>query len=83
MSVNFTQVLPCACTLVAKFRVKGKSRNAEGGQFVTGIPFTVATAGAEFQNKRYGKGLRLHNSRIKEGRLCGMTCTVCGTMKAA
>jgi hypothetical protein len=33
----------------------------------------------EYQDKKYGKNLRLHNSTIKEGG--GWRCTVCGAVK--
>lgn len=34
--------------------------------------------GAEFQEKTYGKGMRLHNEKLV-GK--GSKCTVCGTIK--
>jgi len=32
-----------------------------------------------FQDKKYGKGMRVHNKYIKEGG--GYRCTVCGSQK--
>jgi len=78
-----TVVLPCKCLGVARIRVKGKSRNLEGGQYATNIPIHTRNIGAENQDKAHGKGMRLHNVRVKDGRVVGNTCTVCGDMKAA
>ena len=32
----------------------------------------------EYQDKRYGKGMRLHNETVKDK---GWRCTVCGNVK--
>jgi len=36
------------------------------------------TQGAKFQDKKYGKGKRVHNERKKKGE---SRCTVCGVVK--
>lgn len=36
---------------------------------------------SEFQDKEHGKGMRIHNRRIKDGKPKGWTCTVCGEKK--
>jgi hypothetical protein len=35
----------------------------------------------EFQDKQYGKDMRVHNTCEKGGRVVGSRCTVCGTKK--
>lgn len=36
-----------------------------------------------FQDEKYGKGLRVHNRRKKDGKEGGWRCTVCGTTRQA
>ena len=38
---------------------------------------------SEFQDKRYGKGRRLHNRCKKDNSMTGWRCTVCGVKKGA
>jgi len=39
------------------------------------------TCSHEYQDSRYGKGNRVHNPRIKDGKLRGWCCTVCAGVK--
>lgn len=74
-----TKVLPCDCTSATELTVKSaatKFEMAPKGE----IPWQNRTNGAEYQDKKYGKGNRLHNIRRK-GSVIGATCTVCGRRK--
>ncbi len=35
----------------------------------------------EYQDKTYGKGIRIHNAMIRGGSIIGWRCTVCGSEK--
>jgi hypothetical protein len=41
----------------------------------------VKQQGAEFQDREYGKGMRVFNAVEKEGKMKGWRCTVCGAVK--
>ena len=72
-----TKVRPCSCTSVLLFEVKcgtGKSRESKPK---CAVPWMTQTAGAAYQDAKYGKGLRLHNIGGK-GQTKTATCTVCG-----
>ena len=77
-----TVVEYCGCvkagTITAKCAV-GSTQNKT--KPTTEVPWFNANKGAEAQDEMYGKGNRVHNVRMKEGKLKGSTCTVCGRVK--
>jgi len=74
-----TQVLPCNCVSVENFEVKcaGVKR---GLRFKATVPYVTRTAGADYQDQKFGLGQRLHNIGGK-GSAKTATCTVCGRSK--
>jgi len=81
------KVLPCSCTAAGTIWVKSgvvQKRKPECPSIPPErFPFHTRGAGAEFQDRKYGKGMRLHNPRFggKPKKFDGYTCTVCGTQK--
>jgi hypothetical protein len=79
-----SKVMPCACSRVESFEVK--SAGAKRGinqRPVSPVPWMTQASGAQFQDKIYGVGQRLHNigSQGNKGKSLTATCTVCGKNK--
>lgn len=47
------------------------------------MPILSCTCKNDFQDKEYGKGQRVHNPSVKDGKSKGNRCTVCGNVKPA
>jgi hypothetical protein len=81
-----SKVMSCRCLGVAEIQGKqpGMARAIVGVVFswFKDIPVHLRNKGAEYQDQRYGKGMRLFNMRVKKGKHEGWTCTVCGAFKA-
>lgn len=69
-----TIIADCDCTGADKLTVSmGQKQKIEGS-----IPWYSRTKGVEYQEGKFGKGMRLHNvDRHKKTK----TCTVCGKKK--
>lgn len=75
-----TRVQDCNCVSVEQFSVKSAGTKQDLRP-TTPIPWMNRENGAKYQDAKYGKGMRLHNIRVK-GKELGATCTVCGNRKA-
>lgn len=76
-----SKVIPCSCVTVAA--ITAKSAAAKVKPVCSNIPFNTRGNGAAYQDAKFGKGNRLHNAMVKDGKFKGHTCTVCGSRKAA
>lgn len=74
-----TQIAPCECTVSHVIIVKQAGAKTELCPKWE-QPWFTRENGAQFQDARYGKGMRLHNVRVK-GKRIGLTCTCCGKQK--
>lgn len=68
-------ILYCGCTGVTEISAKTGQKVKS---FCTNIPFNTRNAGATFQDKKLGKGMRLFNL-MKNG---SHRCTVCGKVRS-
>lgn len=79
-------IKPCPCSGADSIMANcgsGSATNMSMPKPRATIPFGARDSGAIYQNARYGQGMRLHNIRVKDGKVVGITCTVCGTRKLA
>lgn len=60
MAETKTKVLPCNCTQATDIVVKSGAGSTTSGTKPRMPQRIYPTQGAEFQDKKYGKGLRLH-----------------------
>lgn len=74
-----TKVMPCDCTSITIIKVKAAG-DRSGARWEAAVPFHTRANGAEFQDKKYGKGMRLHNLTDKQ-KEAKASCTVCGKVK--
>lgn len=77
---NGTKVMACPCVGADVIVVKSSNAKRETKPRAI-VPWFNRTKGAEFQDKKFGKGMRLHNLGGK-GTARTATCTVCGVTKA-
>ena len=70
-----------ACHCVAARTLTYKTGAKQHGRVDDFFPFHTRANAAEMQDKKYGRGMRLHNPGFVKGKLCSWTCTVCGDKK--
>ena len=75
-----TIVESCPCVGVQDFYVKSAGTKMELRQKAT-VPYHTRNNGADYQNQKFGNGMRLHNIGVK-GSTKTHTCTVCGKRKS-
>lgn len=71
-----SEVRSCDCVAIESF-LAGSGKRPECRVKVT-VPWMNRTNGTEYQDKKYGKGQRLHNINEKKKTA---TCTCCGRTK--
>lgn len=74
----------CGCVVATSFKVPsgtGSATQAGNPKPTVRLPL-LATAGAEYQDARYGKGNRVHNLlRRKPNEALRGRCTICSTVR--
>ncbi len=81
LETKTTKVMPCNCVQATDIVVKSGSGSTTGGTKPRMAQRIYPLAGAEFQDKKYGKGNRLHNIG-RRGKEVSWTCTICGNRKS-
>lgn len=69
----------CSCIVTTGPRVKVPGI-AMGFAGIYPVPIHLRTSGVEFQDRRYGRGMRLHNNQYAKGKFVGVRCTICGNV---
>ena len=74
----------CGCVVATSFKVhcgSGSASQSANPKPTVRLPL-LATAGAEYQDARYGKGNRVHNLlRRKPNESQRVRCTICSTVR--
>lgn len=67
----------CNCVATTGPRMKTPGIAAGFAGFYP-VPMNLRSLGAEFQDRRYGRGMRLHNNQFAKEKFVGVRCTICG-----
>lgn len=78
------RAMECQCVGMAFIEIKSPGlASGMNPPFLIPSEFHTRNSGAQFQDQRYGRGMRLHNPGYSKGKFKTLTCTVCGKVKAA